>query len=88
MFLAKFIYFRFRAITIIGLAILEPVINYFFIAIVALSLIKRALVEIEAKPIHPVEDRFNVFLGRPRPIGIFDPEYELTPVMTGVKPAK
>ena len=75
-------------VTAIGMAVCEQCVGDFGVARRTAELIDFGPVPIEAKPAHPVQDRLDRRVSRPRTVGILDAQQEGAAVVTGIEPVE
>ena len=78
----------FAAVAMVGLALLQPLINDLAVTIESLGLKERPLIMIQPQPGHAIKNGVHVFLGGALPVRVLDAQDELPAVMPGVQPAK
>ena len=74
------------AVALVGKALREHVVDNRVVAVKALGLVEGALVPVEAKPLHRLDDGVSRLLGGSDTVGILYPENELSSVVPCVKP--
>jgi GxxExxY protein len=65
-----------RAEAAIRLALLQQPVRVALVLLDTIRLMERALVPLEAQPLHAVEDRVRHFAARARAVRVFDPQHE------------
>ena len=71
----------------VGLAGCEQVVGHFAIPLQPVGLVERALVIIQAQPVHRLQDRVDRGLGAALAVGVLDPQHELPAVAACGQPA-
>ena len=56
----------------VGLALVEPLLDHLGIAIKTISLVEGSFISIQTQPGHAVEDGFDILRGRALSVGILD----------------
>ncbi len=85
---AHLLEFFLRAVTVIRLALGEPLLDDFAISRVALALVERTFVGVEPQPFHAVEDHLHGFGRRSLAVGVLDAQDECAAVSARIEPAE
>ena len=85
---AQLCQFLLGAIAAVGMAARQHVFDHFLVSIEALGLIERALIMLEPRPFHPIENLLDRLVCRTLEIGILDAQHELAGVPARIQPAE
>jgi hypothetical protein len=86
--LAPFVELFPGAITVICLALSQPLLGNFRVPLHSLALEERAFIGIESQPAHAIQDCLDIVISGPLSIGILYAKHKLSAMMPGIQPAK